>query len=110
MTRALSILALILACACSAPNSAVVEPDAAAPDVDAPVSVERPPLDVHGLGVQGFMLRYGNDVVLTAPLFTRQSAIEGCAFGSGPTKNAFCWCARRFCGGRPMEEIGRAHV
>lgn len=63
--------------ACSGPASAVVEPDAPVPiEPDAPVHVDDSPLDVHALGVQGFVLRHGNDVVLTAPLFTRQSAFE----------------------------------
>jgi hypothetical protein len=62
--------------ACSAPP-AVVAPDASAPVApDAPVSVEPVPLEVHALGVQGFVLRRGTDVVMTAPMFTRQSAIE----------------------------------
>ena len=43
---------------------------------DAPSVSAAPPLEVRSLGVQGFMLHYGNDSVMTAPLFTRQSAIE----------------------------------
>jgi len=34
------------------------------------------PLEVHALGVQGYVLRRGDDVVMTAPMFTRQSALE----------------------------------
>ena len=33
-------------------------------------------LQVRALGVQGFMLTYGGDSVMTAPLFTRQSGID----------------------------------
>jgi hypothetical protein len=48
-------------------------------DHDAPLApdaspVETSPLRVTSLGVQGFALAYGDDVVLTAPMFTRQSA------------------------------------
>ncbi len=52
-------------------------------DVLAPDSMVIPPepepvtaLEVQALGVQGFALRYGNDTVLSAPLFTRQSMFE----------------------------------
>ena len=41
-----------------------------------PAEVEDSPLQIHALGVQGFVLRYGDDAVMTAPLFTRQSALE----------------------------------
>ncbi len=54
-----------------------------APSVDAPtpptVDAAPPPvgdLEVKSLGVQGFVLRHGDDIVITAPLFTRQSTIE----------------------------------
>jgi hypothetical protein len=43
---------------------------------DAPAVSATVPLEVRSLGVQGFMLHYGHDSVMTAPLFTRQSAIE----------------------------------
>jgi len=46
------------------------------PTPDAPAMIDDTPLDVHALGVQGFVLRHGDDVVMTAPLFTRQSALE----------------------------------
>lgn len=36
----------------------------------------RAPLEVIALGVQGFVLRYRGESVLTAPLFTRQSIVE----------------------------------
>ena len=51
-----------------------------APEIDAPVAptpdapVEIAPMRVTSLGVQGFAVTYGDDVVLTAPMFTRQSA------------------------------------
>jgi L-ascorbate metabolism protein UlaG (beta-lactamase superfamily) len=41
--------------------------------VDAPAIT--PPLQVHSLGVQGFALQVGDEVVLTAPMFTRQSTL-----------------------------------
>jgi hypothetical protein len=71
---------LLVVCACSGPTAPAL-PDAAtpAPDAvadDAPPPVDDSPLVVDALGVQGFVLRHGDDVVMTAPLFTRQSAIE----------------------------------
>jgi L-ascorbate metabolism protein UlaG (beta-lactamase superfamily) len=42
---------------------------------DAP-AVTASALEVRALGVQGFMLTHGHDSVMTAPLFTRQSAIQ----------------------------------
>jgi len=58
----------------SAPSD--IEPDAAVtPTPDAPAVVDTSPLEIQALGVSGFVLRRGNDSVLTAPLFTRQSAI-----------------------------------
>jgi hypothetical protein len=63
--------------ACSA--SSAVEPDASAGSgsamPDAP-AVTASALEVRALGVQGFMLTHGHDSVMTAPLFTRQSAIQ----------------------------------
>ena len=54
-----------------------VMPDDASPDVARDVAIDTPapiaPLEIHGLGVQGFVLRWGHDAVMTAPLFTRQS-------------------------------------
>lgn len=41
---------------------------------DAPEA--RLPLEVRFLGVQGFLLRHGDDAVLTAPLFTRASVVD----------------------------------
>lgn len=52
------------------------EPDAATTTPDAPSVVDTSPLQIQALGVSGFVLRRGSDSVLTAPLFTRQSAIE----------------------------------
>lgn len=67
----------MLVCACSGPTAAV-PPDAApvTPLSDAAVPVEVAPLEVDALGVQGFVLRHGRDVVMTAPMFTRQPWIE----------------------------------
>jgi hypothetical protein len=76
--RALLVVVVVVGCgaaACSGPTAAVV-PDAAIdgavaePDAAA---VDTTPLEVHALGVQGFVLRRGADVVMTAPMFTRQS-------------------------------------
>jgi hypothetical protein len=59
--------------ACNSPSSTMVPPP---PDVEVPpdTPVAIAPLAVRSLGVQGFALQYGDDVVLTAPMFTRQSA------------------------------------
>jgi hypothetical protein len=73
--RATAALVLALGCSSSAPTDS--EPDAAiAPTPDAPAVVDTSPLEIQALGVSGFVLRRGGDSVLTAPLFTRQSAIE----------------------------------
>jgi len=66
---------LVLCVGCS--SSEPVAPDAANVAPDAPPAViDTTPLEIHALGVQGFVLRHGSDVVMTAPLFTRQSAVE----------------------------------
>jgi hypothetical protein len=69
---------LVLALAACGHSSPVMPGDAASPDVgvaiDAPVPVA--PLEIDGLGVQGFVLRWNQDAVMTAPLFTRQSALD----------------------------------
>ena len=52
----------------SAPDQTVVVPP------DAPAAVE--PLTIRSLGVQGFTLARGHDIVMTAPLYTRQSELE----------------------------------
>ena len=60
--------------ACSSSSSPPVQPDIdaiAMPDVPTVVA----PLQITSLGVQGFALQVGDDVVLTAPMFTRQSAV-----------------------------------
>jgi hypothetical protein len=71
-------LLLVLA-ACSSPASHAVEmPDAAATPDAAVVQPDAPPLApllIHGLGIQGFWLQWGNEAVLTAPLYTRQDAV-----------------------------------
>jgi len=66
---------LVLVAACSAPPH-VAEPDAEPVAIDAAVIAPALPLEVDALGVQGFVLRRGDDVVMTAPLFTRQSALD----------------------------------
>src|SRR5213596_1263316 len=72
-------VALLLALSACSGSSALDEPDAApgsgSATPDAAV-IAKTPLEVRALGVQGFMLHYGHDAVMTAPLFTRQSAIE----------------------------------
>jgi hypothetical protein len=63
-----------LLCACSSPTLSS-NPDAAEIDSSDPIVINTP-LEIRSLGVQGFVLRHGRDVVVTAPLFTRQSAFE----------------------------------
>lgn len=63
-----------LLCACSSPTLSS-NPDAAAIDSSDPI-VNNAPLEIRSLGVQGFVLRHERDIVVTAPLFTRQSAFE----------------------------------
>ncbi|HEY5925499.1 MAG TPA: hypothetical protein VIV11_27630 [Kofleriaceae bacterium] len=87
MTRELSLAAAAwpiactsaLACAlaaCSPPSSAIeLDADTTTPPDAAPI-VDDSPLHVRSLGVQGFLLQRGDDVVMTAPLFTRQSVIQ----------------------------------
>src|SRR5512140_2837936 len=75
MKRACAVF--VLGCSSAAvPAQPDAKPDAkvvdASPDAPAPAA----PLEITALGVQGFVLRHGDDVVLTAPLFTRQSALE----------------------------------
>src|SRR5262245_51327752 len=65
---------LLAACAGSgmpASPDADTPPDARAPDAAAPS-----PLQVDFLGVQGFLLRHGDDAILTAPLYTRPSLTD----------------------------------
>ncbi len=52
----------------AAPDAPSVRPDAPAPMVA--------PLEIHGLGIQGFWLQWGHEAVLTAPLYTRQSGFD----------------------------------
>jgi len=69
---------LVLLAACG--SSHVLAPDSLAPppvdttSPDAPAVIE--PLAVQSLGVQGFVLQRGHDIVMTAPLFTRQSELD----------------------------------
>ena len=67
------VVAALGACHSPAPDSA---PDATELQPDAAPVVDTSPLVVDSLGVQGFVLRRGGDTVMTAPLFTRQSAFE----------------------------------
>ncbi len=67
---------LVVLAACShAPVSVGSDAPLARP-VDAAPVVAPVPLVVDALGVQGVVLRHGDDIVLTAPLFTRQAAWE----------------------------------
>jgi len=68
------VLPLVAACASSRAGT----PDGNEPPPPPPDSPPAQPkqLDVQSLGVQGFALHYGDDLVLTAPMFTRQSAVE----------------------------------
>lgn len=50
-------------------------PDAQPFDSSDPI-VSESPLEIRSLGVQGFVLRHDHETVITAPLFTRQSAVE----------------------------------
>jgi hypothetical protein len=64
-----------MAVACGVPAS-TPEPDAtSSSSVDAVPVLDTSPLRIEALGVQGFVLSRGADTLLTAPLFTRQSAI-----------------------------------
>ncbi len=78
MQRVCLALALV-ACKSAAPNASdappVQPPDAGHPAPDAP-SAQAIPLEVTALGVQGFVLKHGDDVVMTAPLFTRQDELS----------------------------------
>ena len=68
---------LLFAIGCHGPAAVVGEdapPGSSTPD--APAAVDHTPVEIHGLGVQGFLIKRGHDAVLTAPLFTRQSALE----------------------------------
>jgi hypothetical protein len=64
-----------MAVACGVPAS-TPEPDAtSSSSVDAVPVLDTSPLRIEALGVQGFVLSRGADTLLTAPLFTRQSAL-----------------------------------
>ena len=80
------VSAMRLGCVCALAVAACGGPSSSAghdsgtnvPDVgpgsDGPAARGR--LEVQSLGVQGFALAFGGDTVLTAPMFTRQSAFE----------------------------------
>ena len=70
-------LFVLLFAACGSSSAPPPELDApVSPSIDAPVAKPKQSLEVKSLGVQGFELKLGDDIVLTAPLFTRQSTIE----------------------------------
>jgi hypothetical protein len=72
----LAWLSIVVACSHPpSPGDDVGDPPGGDPAPDAPAS-PRAPLEVTSLGVQGFVLAYGDDIVITAPMFTRQSAVE----------------------------------
>lgn len=73
MTKELAALVLV---GCSSSAVPVTEPDAGSAPADTETVVDESPLEIHSLGVQGFVLRRGGESVMTAPLFTRQSAFE----------------------------------
>ncbi len=82
MQRAYLVLALV-ACKSAAQAASdappVQLPDAPRPPVDATPDgppAPAPPLEITALGVQGFVLKHGDDVVMTAPLFTRQDEVS----------------------------------
>ncbi|HEU0036787.1 MAG TPA: hypothetical protein VFQ53_39525 [Kofleriaceae bacterium] len=69
------VLVSVLAVGCGSSPPSTQDPDAppgTGPDAPAEVA----PLEVHALGVQGFVLHHGSDTILTAPMFTRQSTFE----------------------------------
>ncbi len=70
------LLPLVVAACSGGATAQATEPDAATPTPDAPDVVDTSPVEISALGVQGFVLRRGHDVVMTAPLFTRQSAFD----------------------------------
>jgi len=77
--RVMRRLALVFVAACGGGGPPGGGPDGNSSGSDGPGGSDgpaaRPDLDVTSLGVQGFALRYGDDLVLTAPMFTRQSAV-----------------------------------
>jgi hypothetical protein len=73
--RIVFLASLVAACGSPTPggDDDAVGPDAAPVD---PPDPEPAALEVHAFGVQGFAVTYGNDTILTAPLFTRQSMFD----------------------------------
>lgn len=68
-------LVLALA-ACGHSAAPVVGGDATPPDAVIDARAPVAPLQIDGLGIQGFVLRWGPDAVMTAPLYTRQSVLD----------------------------------
>jgi L-ascorbate metabolism protein UlaG (beta-lactamase superfamily) len=74
MNRMYWLLALA---ACTPPARQDADaPAGGEPRIDTPPPPPALPLEVHALGVQGYVLRRGDDVVMTAPMYTRQSTFE----------------------------------
>ena len=71
-------LALLVLVACGRGSPAIVADGAPPPSPDAaPDAYVAPaPLEIHGLGVMGFVLSWHGEAVMTAPLYTRQSAFD----------------------------------
>jgi hypothetical protein len=74
--RCLVAIPLLAGCGSSGPAAGDDAPDPDAAVIEPPDPEPATPLEVTALGVQGFALRHGNDVAVTAPLFTRQSMVE----------------------------------
>jgi len=72
MLRAVKRLVLVLLAACGTEGPATGTPDSSG----VPDGAAAGRLEVQALGVQGFLLRYGGEAVLSSPLFTRQSTFE----------------------------------
>ena len=65
------LLVLLAACGSERPAST---PDSSGTDTPPDETIGQ--LEVQALGVQGFVMRYDGEVVMSAPLFTRQSVFE----------------------------------
>src|SRR5688500_6627129 len=76
MTKPAARLWALASVGCSTPAVPLTEPDAATTPADGATVADVSPLQIHSLGVQGFVLRRGGESIMTAPLFTRQSAFE----------------------------------
>jgi hypothetical protein len=70
---------LLVLVACGHSAAPAIVPDSAPPpalDAAPDAYVAPAPLAIHGLGVMGFLLSWNGEAVMTAPLYTRQSAVE----------------------------------